>query len=178
MKKIKVDILDPYSIGDAVLELEHYKNWVKNNADRFLQDVATQAALLAADIYTAAPNLALRKGKPWRTDSRVTVKAVKRDNGWSVVADGEEVCFIEFGTGVYAESGAFLADEARKNLDIIVAPGSWSATHEQSYQRWYYGGRQGEYEFNSVPNNALQYAYEQIVFRLQNAAKDERWQYK
>lgn len=61
------------------------------------------------------------------------IEAVQIDNGWKIVMSGEDVYFIEFGTG----------DQVSTHYDtsVPVAWGTWSAEHEQILWNkgfWYY----------------------------------------
>ena len=57
----------------------------------------------------------------------VSVYVEKTDDGAKVVCEGEDVLFIEFGTGDMATS------THEFEPDVTVAPGSWSAEHAQKY---------------------------------------------
>ena len=66
---------------------------------------------------------------------RVTINKI--ENGWSIVASGKSVYFVEFGTGdAVTNSHGF-------QVSVPIYPGSYSETHAQQYSvkgYWYYGG--------------------------------------
>lgn len=67
------------------------------------------------------------------------VRTEQTDNGYSVIAEGYDIGFLEFGAGDFASSSGDVFDEG----GYSVEPGSWSKTHQQVYSRlgmWYYGG--------------------------------------
>ena len=52
---------------------------------------------------------------------------------------GQDIYFIEFGTGIYA--GAYPGDSTR--VPVSITPGSWSETHARQFYdngEWWYGG--------------------------------------
>ena len=49
------------------------------------------------------------------------------EDGYAIVADGEDIGFLEFGAGVFTEEDDFASE-----VDFDVYPGSWSESHEHS----------------------------------------------
>ena len=98
----------------------------------------------------------------------VSVYVEKTDDGAKVVCEGEDVLFIEFGTG--DKAGALAA-----NYDAVppeVAPGTWSATHAKMYSTygfWYFGGQRYEY---TEPHPATYEAYKAMVEALPQIANE------
>ena len=68
----------------------------------------------------------------------------------SVVAEGDEVAFAEFGTGIYAHYDL--------PTQIDVSPGSWSQTHGMgqfvpgSHEYWFHDGRR---YVGTIPRNGM-----------------------
>lgn len=90
-KVIKVS-LNTESINQAIKELEAYKTWVNQKAKELTEKLA----------MIGAKEASIRFGSAYYTgdnDAYVTVEPIP--NGWEIRADGESVCFIEFGAGVY-----------------------------------------------------------------------------
>lgn len=89
-------------------------------------------------------------------------------NGYRIVAEGEDVLFIEFGAGDAAGSDNGLYDE----VPSVARPGSWSETHAQQYSRygfWIFAGK----KITEVPTNpAFYYAYEAMVQNLPRIAEE------
>ena len=88
--------------------------------------------------------------------------------GYRIVAEGESVLFIEFGTGDKA-------GEMAANYDAVpaeVAPGTWSATHAQMYYKygfWVFAGKIYHY---TEPHPAFYYAYQRMVEALPQIASE------
>lgn len=81
------------------------------------------------------------------------------DHGYSLSVNGQDVFFIEFGTGVYSDTGHPWAGSAPGG----AAPGSWSKDHAQMFTRygkWYFGGRWIE---GTHPYRGMLQAWEQMV---------------
>lgn len=103
-------------------------------------------------------------------DGAVTVYAEKTNDGYAVIAEGEEVCFLEFGAGVYTDNGHPFASEA----PFIIKAGSWSETHAQTWQKWIEAGKDPEkYPYNQPPLRAMYSAYKAILQNYEWIIKDE-----
>jgi hypothetical protein len=67
---------------------------------------------------------------------------IKISNGYKIVAAGEDVYFIEFGTGFNA--GTAYGDKGvPPSVSVPVHPGSWSEEHAKAFSEhgyWYYAG--------------------------------------
>ena len=97
-----------------------------------------------------------------------TVIAEPTEDGYVIRAEGEDVLFIEFGTGDKA-------GEMAANYDAVpaeVAPGTWSATHAQMYYKygfWVFAGKIYHY---TEPHPAFYYAYQRMVEALPQIASE------
>ena len=96
------------------------------------------------------------------------VETVPTKQGYKIVAEGEDVLFIEFGAGDAAGS-------ENSNYDAVpweAQPGTWSMNHAQMYSRygfWVFGG----HIFREVqPTPAFYYAYEYMVQNLPMIARE------
>lgn len=84
--------LDTKSIDNAIKELERYTTWVAEKAEYLLEKLATLGAMSASiDFRTAY----------LEEQNDVEVRVEKTKDGYSILANGSQVMFIEFGTGVY-----------------------------------------------------------------------------
>ena len=84
-------------------------------------------------------------------NSDVNVDVLPIENGYKIVASGEDVYFIEFGTGVFANPNGYATT-------IPVYPGSYSEQHAQQFSTkgfWYYGGEKLQ---GTEAENAMYYA--------------------
>lgn len=93
--------------------------------------------------------------------------------GYKIIAEGEDVLFIEFGAGDAAgsENGKYDA------VPVVAYPGTWSEAHQGEY--WKTGGPgQGHWHFGGVeytelpPSPAFYYAYEYMCQNLPRIVKE------
>ena len=126
MRTITIE-LSPQGCTNALRELDNYRKSIKPKLDevcRRLAEIGAQEATAIVDtIPMQAGNVVER------------IEAVPIDNGWKLVMSGEDVYFIEFGTG----------DGVSPHFDTSapVAWGTWSAEHSQMLWKhgfWYYEG--------------------------------------
>lgn len=90
------------------------------------------------------------------------------ENGYKVCAEGEDILFIEFGTGDRAGVLSPWYDQ----VPAEARPGSWSESHAQQYSQygfWYFGGQRYEY---TEPHPAFYYAYQAMVEALPQIAQE------
>ena len=89
-------------------------------------------------------------------------------NGYKVCAEGEDILFIEFGTGLKAGQDAHLYDE----VPDVVGEGTWSATHAKMYSTWGFWVFAGEIYYYTEPHPAFYYAYQAMVEALPQIAQE------
>ena len=90
------------------------------------------------------------------------------ENGYKIVAEGEDVLFIEFGAGRAAGSENALYDAVPPE----ARPGSWSETHAQMYSRYGFWVFAGRIYHEVQPTPAFYYAYEYMVQNLPMIARE------
>lgn len=90
------------------------------------------------------------------------------NNGYKIVAEGEDVLFIEFGAGDAAGSENSLYDATPPE----ARPGSWSETHAQQYSKYGFWIFAGQRYTEVQPTPAFYYAYEYMAQNLPQIAKD------
>ena len=88
--------LSTKSINKALKEIEKYKTELLNKEKRLLQELSYIGIKEASVRFTTA----MYDGA---NDSTVTLEPIA--NGYSIVAEGKAVAFIEFGAGVYHNPG-------------------------------------------------------------------------
>lgn len=101
----------------------------------------------------------------------VSVYVKKTDKGAMVVCEGEDVLFIEFGTGDAAGRTAGLYDA----VPSVVGRGTWSATHAQQYTRWgfwYWPPGTKDPISETPPHPATYEAYKEMVQAIPRVAKE------
>lgn len=89
-------------------------------------------------------------------------------DGYKVCAEGEDILFIEFGTGLKAGQDAHLYDE----VPGVVGEGTWSATHAKMYSTWGFWVFAGEIYYYTEPHPAFYYAYQAMVEALPQIAQE------
>lgn len=77
-------------------------------------------------------------------------------------AYGENVIFVEFGAGVYADNGEY--------QQLGFEPGVWSEWHYQTYQAWVAAGMPGEYRSNQVAAHSFDNIINDLDTHINNAA--------
>ena len=90
-------------------------------------------------------------------------------DGYRIVAEGQDILFIEFGAGDMAGTTSTLYDQ----VPATVRPGSWSETHAQQYSTqgfWFFGGKMYR---ETVPHPAFYYAYQAMVQALPQIVSEE-----
>lgn len=126
MKAITLE-LSPASCNKALKELEKYQKEIKPRLDEVCKRIAEVGRDEAQHFFDMAEN----------GNGGTAVSVSKIDNGYSVIAEGEKVYFVEFGTGdAVTGSHGF-------QTSVPIYSGSYSETHEQKYSvygYWYYGG--------------------------------------
>ena len=102
------------------------------------------------------------------------IDIVQTNDGYVLRAEGQDVLFIEFGTGDMAGAMSNRYDQ----VPISVQPGSWSKAHGGEYWRtggpgkgfWHFGGKEYHY---TPPHPAFYYAYEAMVQARPQIASEE-----
>ena len=94
--------------------------------------------------------------------SHANVTTRPTGSGYAVVIEGDEVLFIEFGTG----DAAGIHAQEYDAVPAVVRPGSWSETHAHMYEKlgfWYFGNT----KFTETPPHPYTYdAYQAMVEAL------------
>ena len=124
MKRIQIEISERGCLN-ALKELEKYEKEIKPK----MEEVCKRLAEIGRqEVISVVSQIKLAEG-----NAVERVDAVKIENGWKLVMSGEDVYFIEFGTG----DGV----SPHFDTDVPVAWGTWSAEHKQmlwKYGFWYY----------------------------------------
>ena len=119
--------LSAHSCQKALAEIEKYQEQIEpklNEICKRLAEIGKQEAISIVNQINASDGNAVDR-----------IDAVPIENGYKIVMEGEDVYFIEFGTG----------DGVSPHYDtsVPVAWGSWSAENEQILWNngfWYYDG--------------------------------------
>ena len=158
MKTIEIDPLDSESIDKAIKELNKFAKKREQRIEEYVMRLAQEGQNAARRTYGSLVNVTAHK------DS---------DKVWEIRADGEQVVFLEFGTGVKVQDHPELSN----TLSIEIMPGSWSESPEgkHTWSTWLEGGYVGkgktrwiqrrfdEYPYNTEPRPGMWEAYKAIV---------------
>lgn len=91
--KISINAMSKQSLEDAVKSVESFREKVVKLTELLPKALAEFGAVRAKVLYDESP---------YNEDpSNVSVRAEPTENGWLVLAEGEAVCFVEFGAGVH-----------------------------------------------------------------------------
>lgn len=154
MKTIAIE-LSPESCAKAAKELSKYDSDIKPKLDEVCRRLAEVGAAAARS------HLRLDNGN---TD--VTIEEpVKIANGYKLVMSGEDVYFVEFGTGEFTYKHG-------NEVSVPVYPGSYSEQHAQmfsKYRFWWYGGEQYE---GTPAYRPLFYAGQAMRQEIQNIMRE------
>lgn len=110
MKTIVIRKLTTAEIDKALKELEEYKRWVKKKVSVFMQRLKDEgltdlSVRWASTLYDGIDASQL--------------SAEDTANGFNLMASGQAVCFIEFGTGVHFNgSGSYPGEKPEGVVDI------------------------------------------------------------
>lgn len=124
MKKITIDLSEA-SCKQAIKELNKYTRSI----NKLMDEVCRRLAEIGRDEAISIVNgIRLAEG-----NNVERIEAVPIDHGYKIVMEGEDVYFIEFGTG----DGV----EPHYDTSVPVAWGTWSAENKQMLWNngfWYY----------------------------------------
>lgn len=104
------------------------------NGTKVLETKADIIAKKLAEIGQQIADTSYRQGGQGNTHYTVTVERIT--NGYKVVANGEDVGFLEFGAGANTIANTFISQ-----VPYPVNDGSYSREHEGQYSKmgfWYY----------------------------------------
>lgn len=97
--------LDKQSIGQAIREVQKYRDEFARNCKRLRELIGERIAWSATEGFNSALVSDVIKG-PAEENANVQVTVENRDDVTVVFADGEQAIFIEFGAGVYNNGAA------------------------------------------------------------------------
>lgn len=152
--KLKIDPFDKKSIDTAIKQLQQYQTDFKEKEREF------QRKLGEIGIQVARTGFALAD---YDGTNDVTVELIPYDRGYSVVAKGKTVGFIEFGTGVrypnYDSSGIPYTPPPR---------GSYGKGHGKNPKGWYFAPHPGavQHTYGNPPAEAMLEARNTMIERV------------
>ena len=127
--KIKVNVFDPDSINDALIRVRSYRDSLRQKAEEISSRLAVRGMQVVEYQYESS-------------HEDFEVSCITNGNSSMIIAEGSNVLFLEFGTGVYTEDHS--SEMEAEGLPPIFA-GSYSQTEgmghfRPDHQYWYYEG--------------------------------------
>lgn len=154
--KITIDPFDKNSIASAIAQVQQYEKDLKAKEELFVKRLAEIGVTVATEGFAKAQ---------YDGEKGVSVHPEKTRNGYVVIASGETVGFIEFGTGVrYPEWN---------NFGISYTPpphGSYGRGFGKNPKGWFYAP--GKHTYGNPPAMAMLNARDEIVGRVMQIARE------
>lgn len=155
MKTIEIDPFDLQSINRAIKELKAHETWRKQKITEYIHKLCVLGASVAKQRYGST------------VDVHVT------PDGKGIIAEGDQVVFLEFGTGTKT-----MNHELSAPLSIQIVPGSWSEGPEgkHTWSEWLrsqnWAGAMKGYPYDTTPRPGLYEAYKAIVANQEKIAQE------
>lgn len=158
---ILIDIDDVVSIGDAIKQIEKYQKWVEQKSKRLCEELAKIGAQTASVRFSSAM---------YDGTNDVYVTVTETDKGFKIDADGQAVCFIEFGAGVWHNGWEPYPNQRPPGVVGIGEYGKGMGKRNG----WMYTDASGEKVFTRGNPAAMPmfYASEEIRQKVQQIAKE------
>lgn len=155
--KIKINVLDIDSIDNAIAQLNAYSKSLQDKAE----EIAKRLAVIGMQIVDYQYNL---------SHEEYEVSCITNGNSSMIIAEGSNVLFLEFGTGVYTEDNT--EEMEAEGLPPIFA-GSYSQSEgmghfRPDHQFWYYEGKKYA---GTMPMQGFYFASKEIKERAVEEAK-------
>ena len=159
-KVIKTD-LSVSGINEVIKQLRVYRNSLDAKMDKLLEELAKIGVQEASVRFTTAMYDGVN-------DSSVSLETIS--NGYAIVAEGHAVAFIEFGAGVYHNSGEPYPDPRPEG---IVGIGGYGKGHGKR-QAWGFTNDSGELVITHGNPAAMPmwYASEEMRSKILKIAKE------
>lgn len=159
--KIRINPFDKASIDQAIKQLKEYERDFEIKEKEFFRRLAEIGVTTARGIYSIAD---------YDGVNDVTVALVEKSNGYDVVAAGQSVGFIEFGTGVN--------NPEWDNTGMDYTPpkhGTYGKKLGANPKGWYYTpnpGAKAVHTYGNPPAEAMRTARDQIVENVIRVARE------
>lgn len=163
---IKIDATSTRSILSALEQFERYISRIERLKTELPKALAEFGKVYAQDGYDSAYHNLFIGEDPGPTNINVTVK--QTENGWSIIANGAEVCFVEFGAGVYLNSEGYLGEKPPG----IVGYGEWGLGLGKN-EHWYFKDSKDDIHitYGTKASNVLYYTAEEMRRRIEKEAR-------
>ena len=170
--KITINALAMTSVYDALFDLNKFRKKLERLATELPQVLAYYGRVGASVRFAEAPYNIFPSGQWDHPHIKVTAEEFSADDrtGWRILADGKDVCFVEFGAGVYYTGGnsAYLGRRPRG----IVGIGQYGEGHGKQ-DMWVFKDKStGEKVFThgTPASNAMFYTSQELRNRIAEEA--------
>jgi hypothetical protein len=169
--KITINPLSLVSIEQAIKDITAYRTKLKRLEEELPKALAEFGAEYAKVGYsTTYHNLYWDPSSDGlKTDpANITVTAKPTDKGWQVLAEGEEVCFVEFGAGVFlnADGGGMF-----ERPEGVVGIGEYGQGKGKN-NVWAFGsGKNRKITYGTKAANVLYFTAKEIEDRIVETAR-------
>ena len=159
--KIVINPFDKESISAALKQIKQYEKDFKEKEKEFVRRLAEIGVSVAQAGFSAAD---------YDGVNDVSVSMKKIASGYAVIASGETVGFIEFGTGVrYPEWDS-------SDLEYTPPPhGSYGKGHGKNPYGWWFKQAEGaiaRHTYGNPPAEAMRTARDQMVEQVTQIARE------
>lgn len=161
MIAVRLNIFDDESVRKATQDVENYREVFAKQ----IKEILRRVAIIGADMASASYADGESEG-----NDRVRVTVKEMENGCAVIAEGEDVYFLEFGTGVAAGAGY---DTSVITPPVDISSGSWSRTKGtgefEKYGSWHHDGQ--KYTL-TIPRKGMYFAVKEAQRRCNEVAEE------
>lgn len=166
--KITINPFDKKSIAEAEKLVRQYQKDFEKKVTEFTRRLAEIGVAVAEVGYT--------NGTDYRESSEITVSLVKNTNGYSVVASGRPVGFLEFGTGRPDRNREWV-DTNNQSGNPYTPPDRGSYGKHQGLNPWGwwfnpYPGATAEHTYGEYPAEAMLTARNYMVEQVTAIARE------
>lgn len=131
MAKIKINLSDK-SIQNAIQELSKYRNWVNSKTSQLIKELAEVGIPVIEDNMAKAnytyDSKNIRSGSNTEHYTHVKIHSFGSYSEATLILEGEEVLFIEYGAGVYYNGSAGSSPHPKGAVNGMVI-GSYGKHH-------------------------------------------------
>ena len=160
--KVVIDIFDEKSISRAISDLEGYKSDFKKKADELCMRLASAGAVIASMSYASVGEFVSDDGPP-----QYSINVEQKGDSFFLTAEGEDVLYLEFGSGDRYGWGHPDVDFA----DGHYGPGTNSVKgHWDDPKGWW--TPQGHHTYGNAPTAGMWRAKEEIIDNVQRMAEE------
>ena len=165
--KVQINALSMTSIYDSLFDLEKFRKKLEKLATELPKSLAEIGAEFAKVQFSTSVYDILLSGS-WSTPN-ITVTAEPIENGFKVVASGKEVCFVEFGAGVWynGNNSSYLG---RRPAGIVGIGKFGKGNGKRDF--WVFKDGNDRVFTNGTPaNNCMYYTKKEIANRIKETAR-------